>query len=223
MRTSILAAAGLLAIGSNAASAVANACVKPNCMNDAAATQVAHNFGQLISAYTDTAANNYLTTDFTDYSDSVSTLIDSGCPNGPAVLGAATFTSRASFEAGQGGQPNITFELLNVWHNCDVVTLRWRGPMPNPNAASAPNPQTQVIGIIVLETKFNGYANAEPFLIQTVYSEFNSGSWLYDLGVFKPNCTSGTAANTTKRDAHVLPGGWHHRVHAPVKIGAGSE
>ncbi|KAK5702149.1 hypothetical protein LTR17_022576 [Elasticomyces elasticus] len=188
MRSSIFAAAGLLAIGAHASSAIANACVKPNCMNDQSANQVANNFKELISAYTNTAADNYLTTDFTDYSDGVSTLINSGCPNGPATLGVATFNSRDAFKAGQGSQPNITFEILNVWHNCDVVTLRWRGPMPNPDAASAPNPQTQVIGIIVLETKFNGYANAQPFLIQTVYSEFNSGSWLYDLGVFVPNC-----------------------------------
>ena len=160
---------------------------------------------------------------------------DSGCPNGPAVLGTATFTSRDAYEAGQGSQPNITFQLLNVCkssfrqplaptqrltqplpgHNCDVVTLRWRGPLPNPNIASGPSTQTPVVGLIVLQTKFNGYANAEPFLIQTVYSEFNSGSWLYDLGVFQPNCTSGgvtntsSAANATKRDEHVLPGGAH--------------
>lgn len=79
-----------------------------------------------------------LTTDVHDYSDSVIELIDGGCPNsspGPAAyipLGSATFDSRATFEAGQGGQPNITFELLNVWHNCDTVTLRWRSPNPGP-------------------------------------------------------------------------------------------
>ncbi|KAK3113668.1 25S rRNA (adenine2142-N1)-methyltransferase [Teratosphaeriaceae sp. CCFEE 6253] len=189
MRSSIVAACGLLAMGVSAGSAVANACIAPNCMNDAAANQVANNFGQLISAYTPAAADAYLTTDFTDYSDGVSTLINSGCPNGPATLGAATFTSRDAFKAGQGSQPNITFNLLNVWHNCNTVTLRWRGPMPNP-FPGAPDPQTPVVGLIVLETQFNGYANAQPFLIKTVYSEFNSGSWLYDLNVFKPNCTA---------------------------------
>ena len=126
------------------------------------------------------------------------------------MLGAATFTSREAYEAGQGSQPNITFQLLNVCkssfrqplaptqrltqplpgHNCDVVTLRWRAPLPNPNTASGPSTQTPVMGLIVLQTKFNGYANAEPFLIQTVYSEFNSGDWLVNLGVFKPNCTA---------------------------------
>lgn len=39
-------------------------------------------------------------------------------------LGAATFDSRASFEAGQGGQPAIPFEILNIWNNCNTVSRR---------------------------------------------------------------------------------------------------
>jgi hypothetical protein len=80
--------------------------------------------------------------------------------------------------------------LTSQGHNCDTVTLRWRSPMPNPTASQAPNPQEQVTGIIVLETRFQGFNCPQPFLISTIYSEFNSGAWLYDLEVFKPTCSS---------------------------------
>ncbi|KAK4893126.1 25S rRNA (adenine2142-N1)-methyltransferase [Elasticomyces elasticus] len=208
MRNSVIASVGVLALGAIAA---------PNgghswngwgfsgngaCMNDDQANKVAHNFESLIAAYTNDVANAVLTPGVEDYSDSVIELIDGGCPSsspGPAAyiaLGSATFDSRVDFEAGQGGQPNITFELLNVWHNCDTVTLRWRSPLPNPGPAPPPPAvQEQVTGIVVLETTFNGWQANQQFLINTIYSEFNSGAWLYDLGVFTPDCT----ATATKR------------------------
>ncbi|KAK3059566.1 25S rRNA (adenine2142-N1)-methyltransferase, partial [Teratosphaeriaceae sp. CCFEE 6253] len=82
-------------------------------MNDAQANKVANNFRSLIAAYTNDLANAVLSPTVHDYSDSVNELIDGGCPSGPVALGAATFDSLAAFEAGQGGQPNITFDLLN--------------------------------------------------------------------------------------------------------------
>ncbi|KAK0851969.1 25S rRNA (adenine2142-N1)-methyltransferase [Friedmanniomyces endolithicus] len=208
MRNSIFACTGLLALGAIAA---------PNnggnpwngwgysgngrCMNDDQANKVANNFRDLIAAYTTTLANSVLTTTVHDYSDSVIELIDGGCPSGPIALGSATFDSSANFEMGQGGQPNITFELLNVWHNCETVTLRWRSPMPNPGPGPAPAVQEQVTGIVVLETVWNGWQSAQQFLINTIYSEFNSGAWLYDLEIFKPgNCTGASA-----RRARSLP------------------
>ncbi|KAK1058014.1 25S rRNA (adenine2142-N1)-methyltransferase [Friedmanniomyces endolithicus] len=196
MRNSILACVGLLAV---------NAIAAPNnggnpwngwgysgngrCMNDDQANKVANNFRDLISAYTTTLANSVLTTTVQDYSDSVIELIDGGCPSGPIALGSATFASRASFEAGQGSQPNITFNILNVWHNCDTVTVRWRLPMPNPGPGAAPAVQEEVTGIAALETVWNGWQSSQQFLINMIYSEFNSGAWLYDLEIFKPaNC-----------------------------------
>lgn len=105
-------------------------------------------------------------------------------------LGAPTFSSRAEFEAGQGAQPAIPFEILNLWNNCNSVsgssfllyssidpvidtdsslsqvTIRW---------VSAQSPQI-VTGIIVLEVKKNSDSKAsQKWLIKTVYSEFNSG------------------------------------------------
>jgi len=152
----------------------------PPCMTYDQAQKVANNFKTLISDYSNATAEAVLTVDFTDYSDSVTELINSGC-KGPQALGEATFDSRVAFEAGQGSQPNIPFELLNLWHTCDTVVIRWR--------TTVDSTATQfVTGIIVLETEYNKNSTDQPFLIDTVYSEFNSGAWLVDLGVFKPTC-----------------------------------
>ncbi|EME50255.1 hypothetical protein DOTSEDRAFT_68958 [Dothistroma septosporum NZE10] len=147
------------------------------CLSDSEAQTVAENFQESIAAYSDALADADFTTDFHDYSDSVIELMDNGCPNSPVALGSATFDSLASFKAGQGAQPPIDFEILNIWHNCNTVTVRWK---------SAQTPE-QVTGIIVIETS---YQNSK-WMIQTVYSEFNSGAWLVNLGIFTPtNCTA---------------------------------
>ena len=57
----------------------------PPCMTKDQAQTVADHFKELIAAYSDDKADQYLTVDFTDYSDSVSELINSGC-TGPAVV-----------------------------------------------------------------------------------------------------------------------------------------
>ncbi|EME82323.1 uncharacterized protein MYCFIDRAFT_211595 [Pseudocercospora fijiensis CIRAD86] len=166
------------------------------CIDDAGAQKVADNFRTLITSYSNASAEAYLTQDFTDYSDSVNELINNGCPNGPQPLGSATFTSLQSFEAGQGGQPSIPFENLNVWHGCDFVALRWKSSAPG-----TVQPEQQVTGIIILEVSCNQGNTGEPWLINTVYSEFNSGAWLYDLGVFTPTCSS----SKVKRTSNGLP------------------
>ena len=70
------------------------------------------------------------------------------------------------------------FEILKTWHNCDTVVLHWR---------SAQEPQI-ITGNIVLETVPAPAGNEYPWQIETVYSEFNSGAWLVNLGVFVPTC-----------------------------------
>ncbi|EME43651.1 hypothetical protein DOTSEDRAFT_72870 [Dothistroma septosporum NZE10] len=189
MRFVFLAIAGLAIV------ALANP-AKRACMTDDDANRVANNFRTLITDYSNATAAQVLCTDFTDYSDSVSELINNGCPNGPQALGSATFSSLAAFQAGQGSQPNIPFEILNIWHNCDTVTMRWRSITPG-----TVQPEEQVVGIVVMETVYSG--GEEPYLINTVYSEFNSGAWLYDLGVFVPSCNA-TAA-TVKRNLLFKP------------------
>ncbi|KAF2768738.1 hypothetical protein EJ03DRAFT_114268 [Teratosphaeria nubilosa] len=184
---SLTIAAATLALGAIATPQLVEKDCNDTCMTYDQATKVANNFKTLISAYSNDYANQYLTEDYNDYSDSVTTLIDSGC-QGPETLGAVTFDSRAAFEAGQGSQPDIPFELLNMWYACTgPVVVRWR---------TALSPEF-VTGNIVMETeRGNG---SEPWLIKTVYSEFNSGAWLVDLGVFKPNCTAdGDSAASSK-------------------------
>jgi len=180
MRSSIAAAA--LAIGAIATptyQTIQKRDCNDTCMTYDQASVVANNFKTLIASYSDSLANQVLTVDFNDYSDSVTELINSGC-TGPQALGSVTFDSRAAFEAGQAAQPAIPFEILNLWYACEgPVVIRWR---------SAQTPE-EVTGNIVLETTRNSNTS-EPWLINTVYSEFNSGAWLVNLGVFKPNCTA---------------------------------
>ena len=57
----------------------------PACMSSSDAQQVATNFKDLIADYSDALAESSLTTDFTDYSDSVNELINSGCSGPQAV------------------------------------------------------------------------------------------------------------------------------------------
>jgi len=164
-------------------------------MTNAQAVKVAQNFRALIhETFNSTLAKTALTKDFTDYSDSVIELIDSGC-TGPVALTTPTFTSRSAFIAGQSSQPPIPFKILNMWHTCSTVIIRWRASAPGTITTT----QEPVTGIIVMETQ--PASGEEPFKIQTVFSEFNSGAWLYDLGVFVPsNCSS-----TTKRSLSTVP------------------
>jgi len=152
MRSSILAAA-TFALGALATPTLMKRDCNDTCMTYDQAAKVANNFQTLIANYSDALADATLTVDFQDYSDSVTTLIDSGCTS-PQPLGSVTFDGRAAFEAGQGAQPPIPFEILNLWYACTgPVVIRWR---------SAQSPE-EITGNIVLETaRGNG---SEPWLI----------------------------------------------------------
>lgn len=181
MRSSVLASFAAVAVGVLAQDAP--------CLSLAAANQVADNFATLIDGYTNAEAEAFLTEDYNDYTDSVKELINGGCTSPEPIDSSVTFAGRDAFIAGQGSQPNITFDVLNVWYNCDTVFLRWKSPTPQPVAPAAAV-QEQVTGIVVIETSYAGADAAQPYLINTTYSEFNSGAWLVDLTVFQPNCTS---------------------------------
>jgi len=84
----------------------------------------------------------------------------------------------------QGNQPPIPFDILNNWHTCDTVIIRW---------VSRQTPQ-QVQGITVMQVAANPDADAAAqfrYQINTTYAEFNSGSWLVNLG--NPQCANQTA------------------------------
>ncbi|KAF2773067.1 hypothetical protein EJ03DRAFT_153050 [Teratosphaeria nubilosa] len=181
--TSLLVA-GLFAAGSLAAPSHNLAPRQSSsCISDTDAQQVATGYGnliQLISGWED-IADSLLTTDFTDYSESVNTLIDS-CPTGSDAesevvpLLGASFTSRAAFISGQGQQASINFNQLNIWHSCDTVVFRWEST----NTADIPNVRP-VVGIISAEVTPAPSGNEYPYQISTVYSEFDAGAWLQNL------------------------------------------
>jgi hypothetical protein len=68
------------------------------CLDEASANQVAGNFAGLISNYSDELANASLAEDFTDYSDSVIELINSGCTGPVPVSSISSTPFPASFD-----------------------------------------------------------------------------------------------------------------------------
>lgn len=149
------------------------------CMTDDQANVVAEKYGELIASYTDELAEALLTTDFTDWSESVNTLINS-CPQGDAAMTlpllAATFDNREEFQIGQGQQPHINFKQLQLWNACNSVIIRWE----TTNTANITDVKP-VIGLIVMDTVKAPVGSQYPYLINRVYSEFDAGAWLQNL------------------------------------------
>ncbi|KAI5264533.1 hypothetical protein E4T47_08742 [Aureobasidium subglaciale] len=161
-----------------------------SCISDADASLIATSFGLTISNYTEALAVQLFTTNFTDQSDSVNTLIHE--PGLQAQdLGPLTFSSKADFLAGQGAQPPVPFEILDLWHTCDTVILRW---------LSAQTPYS-VQGISIasvvhaVEGQGGGFGiGTQKWQISRIVAEFNSGAWLGNLGY--PECA--VVANATR-------------------------
>lgn len=151
------------------------------CLSDADAQQVATNYANLIQLVQgwESIANAALSPNFVDYSESVNTLIDT-CPQGSAAITlpllSPTFSNRTQFELGQGQQPPINFQQLNIWHSCDSVIIRWE----TTNTANITNVKP-VVGMITMETCPAPQGNTYPYYIDTVYSEFDAGAWLQNL------------------------------------------
>ena len=175
-----LALLSLAAVGSLAAPAEKR-WSNSKCMTGAEAQQVADNYAELIRDYSDELALDALAKDFTDYSESVNSLINT-CPQGKAAKAESiplllpSFTNRHKFMVGQGQQPAINFKQLNLEYNCNFITIRWE----TTNTAPIPNPRP-VVGIILLQTEQAPAGNKYPWIINTVYSEFDSAAWLQNL------------------------------------------
>lgn len=187
MRSSLFSLIALLTLSASAAPALSTrGDSSSTCLTDADATKVANNFKDLINLdFNKTLAREALCEDFHDYSDGVNELINAGC-KGPNTLGEATFNSRTEFINGQSKQPPIPFKILNLYHTCSEVIMRWRSSAPG-----HVNPEQLVTGIVIIETVQNpDSTSSQPWLMETVYSEFNSGAWLYDLGNFTASCTA---------------------------------
>jgi hypothetical protein len=199
----------LAALGAVAAPAERRHYGRGQCVTDAEADQIATAYADLIVSYSDALADAVLAENFTDYSESVNTLINS-CPQGdaakPIPLLAPTFTSREQFKIGQGQQPSINFERLNLWHSCDTVIVRWQ----TTNTAPIPEPKP-VVGLISMEViKNQNTTSSYPWIIDTVYS---AGAWLQNLveagicstGAGLPSAGNATCSDSTSSSTIVSP------------------
>jgi len=163
-----------------AGSAVANSWAQPRdsfCLCDSDADQIAQDFADLISNFNATFANEVLADDYTDQSDSVNTLIDATGGNIP--LGALTFKTKQDFITASASQPPVPFTILQTWHTCDTVIIRWVAHPPT-SKTTITEEQVQGFDALIVEPSSNGF---QPYQIKTTYGEFNSGAWLHDIGV----------------------------------------
>ena len=96
-------------------------------------------------------------------------------------LGTLTFATKALFLNASATQPPVPFTILQTWHTCDTVIIRWV-------ATPVGTQQVQGFDALIVEPSSNGF---QPYQIKTTYGEFNSGAWLADLG--RPECKNSTS------------------------------
>ena len=117
-------------------------------------------------------------------------LINQGCPNGPKPLGSPTFATRAEYIAAAMNQNPTPYKTLKVWNTCDTVIARWRAIKPYAGVTGV-RPQEDVTGIVIIETTPNPDQDSDyPYQFLSIYSEFNSFAWGYDLGLWSSACTA---------------------------------
>jgi ABC-type transporter Mla subunit MlaD len=147
MRSAVYSGVGLFALGALASPTPANwwsgynRGMQQQCITYNDASTLATNFGLLVSAFSETLANETFTSNLVDYSESANTLIDNAGTS-PNPLLSATFTSLANFDAVNSQQPAEPFAVKNLWFTCDTVIVRWESDQ-------SPQP---VVGISVLHT-----------------------------------------------------------------------
>ncbi|KAJ9630151.1 uncharacterized protein PV06_04992 [Exophiala oligosperma] len=102
-----------------------------------------------------------LASDFSDISDSINFMAGFS-------LGSVTFPTKQAFDYGQGVlQPEVSVSTLNVWHDCNSITWRWR---------LTANPQAYPVnGINYMIIDADGK-------IKKNYAEFDNGAWLQSFG-----------------------------------------
>ena len=144
---------------------------RTNCLTTANADYLVNSFSLLInSTFSTTLAADILDVNFIDYSDSIDFL--AGTP-----LGDATFTSLAGFEAGQGGQAPVPFQVLSIDAvTCTNIAFRW---LAYPGTG-----KYEVKGINIAYTAQTGSTanGANGWQIQTNFVEFNVAAWDLDIG-----------------------------------------
>ncbi|KAK3054094.1 hypothetical protein LTR09_004872 [Extremus antarcticus] len=153
------------------------------CLCEKEAMAVADNVQHFFSNYSDEFARKVFTKNIQDQTDSVQFLMNNGTTC-PAPLGSTTFANRKNLIKAQGAMGSLPWENENVFWDCKNVFIRWiskQDPFP-------------VQGIAIFRTAPNPNATPEiPYLIDHIFSEFNSGAWLVNLGFyqgvgFAPGC-----------------------------------
>lgn len=92
----------------------------------------------------------------------------------PFQLGVPAYPSKAAFIAGQAQTPPIpVLQTVETYETCNKITWRWIGSNIGSN-------KYRVSGIISMDV------NVADLKINAVYSEFNTGAWLADIG--NPEC-----------------------------------
>ncbi|KAK3114244.1 hypothetical protein LTR53_007640 [Teratosphaeriaceae sp. CCFEE 6253] len=205
---STIAVASLFALSAFARPSVEKRHGYGYCLSKNEAQQVATNYGNLIAGYTDELAVAALDPQFTDYSESVNSLIKD-CPQGSAAMQAVaaklpllgpSFTNRTAFQEGQGQQAPINFYQLNMWHSCDTVIIRWE----TTNTANITGVRP-VVGLISMETTKAPEGNEFPYYIATVYSEFDAAAWLKNIVEAGFCGTPATANSTGEASGPIVP------------------
>jgi len=121
------------------------------CLSKEEGEEAADVFRALIQEYSDEIALEYLTEDFVDWSSSVLGIINGGGDK-PKDLEAPAFNSRQEFMDGQGSQPEIPFEKIQIWTGCDFVTMRWKS---SDSAAGQPNKAASIVRISINNSSFD--------------------------------------------------------------------
>lgn len=98
-----------------------------NCLSDKDALDVGNLWRALIGPYNQTTFDEGVVANYSDYSASALSL-NSICLQAPGPPLNATdplFTTRAIFEMAQGSQAPIPSTVLDVWHSCSTVFMRY--------------------------------------------------------------------------------------------------
>ncbi|KAK8863448.1 hypothetical protein PGQ11_009683 [Apiospora arundinis] len=136
------------------------------CLTPDAVDKITKKYAQAIGNYTEALADSFLTSDFTDTSDSINVL--AGIP-----LGSTTFPTKDAFKQGQSQLPKIPLVVKSVNAvTCDTVVLRWTQTFGNP---ADPKP-AQGISILVLVHKDGDWK------LKTLFTEFNSLTYFTNTG-----------------------------------------
>ncbi|EXJ87129.1 hypothetical protein A1O3_04087 [Capronia epimyces CBS 606.96] len=144
-----------------------------DCIPYDTAVKLVDAFVSTLTAFDADVATNLLAPGFTDTSDSINFL--AGIP-----VGSVTFPSPAAYIAGQGSQPPIGVDILNIdaVTSEGVIVFRW--------VATVGLDVDTVKGISVLYAVKSGpdpdTVGPSGYQLETLYSEFNSAAWLLDIG-----------------------------------------